>query len=221
MKKVLFALAAVAMGTAIAPVAQAQTTVANGCPTTSFQYGGGGNDYVPCNTYVQTFTSGGDIVELDSRWHIYQQTAPASAGSTYQFAKGTQPLSVDFGVQANYDLSKGGPVVVSLTNLTTGVNKTFNASALGDNYSAYNLLQNSERLSFGFLFGASFDPNTDVTYQMDLSFNGNTSTTFAQIGAGSTSAVPEPATWAMMMLGFGLVGASLRRRRSDDVAALA
>lgn len=29
------------------------------------------------------------------------------------------------------------------------------------------------------------------------------------IGAG---AVPEPATWAMMILGFGLVGTSLRRR---------
>ena len=26
-------------------------------------------------------------------------------------------------------------------------------------------------------------------------------------------AVPEPATWAMMMLGFGAMGASLRRRR--------
>jgi len=30
--------------------------------------------------------------------------------------------------------------------------------------------------------------------------------------AGATGAVPEPATWAMMVLGFGAVGASLRRR---------
>ncbi len=28
------------------------------------------------------------------------------------------------------------------------------------------------------------------------------------------SAVPEPATWAMMILGFGLVGGAMRRRRS-------
>lgn len=30
---------------------------------------------------------------------------------------------------------------------------------------------------------------------------------------GTTGAVPEPATWAMMMLGFGLMGAGLRRRQ--------
>jgi hypothetical protein len=31
---------------------------------------------------------------------------------------------------------------------------------------------------------------------------------------GVTSAVPEPGTWAMMLLGFGAIGFSMRRRRS-------
>lgn len=31
--------------------------------------------------------------------------------------------------------------------------------------------------------------------------------------AAVTAAVPEPATWAMMLLGFGAIGVSLRRRR--------
>jgi hypothetical protein len=31
-------------------------------------------------------------------------------------------------------------------------------------------------------------------------------------------AVPEPATWAMMLLGFGAIGFSMRRRRSSGVA---
>jgi len=31
--------------------------------------------------------------------------------------------------------------------------------------------------------------------------------------------VPEPGTWAMMIVGFGFVGAGLRRRRADFVAA--
>jgi hypothetical protein len=31
--------------------------------------------------------------------------------------------------------------------------------------------------------------------------------------------LPEPATWAMMLLGFGAIGASLRRRRRRIAAA--
>ena len=37
--------------------------------------------------------------------------------------------------------------------------------------------------------------------------------------AAVAGAVPEPATWAMMILGFGGVGATLRRRRQMFAAA--
>lgn len=36
---------------------------------------------------------------------------------------------------------------------------------------------------------------------------------------GVTSAVPEPATWALMITGFGLAGSALRRRRALALAA--
>lgn len=36
-----------------------------------------------------------------------------------------------------------------------------------------------------------------------------------------TAAVPEPGTWALMLLGFGGVGVSLRRRRSQTIAQFA
>ena len=39
---------------------------------------------------------------------------------------------------------------------------------------------------------------------------------FDNIAAG---AVPEPATWAMLIAGFGLVGASMRRRKKNIVTA--
>lgn len=35
---------------------------------------------------------------------------------------------------------------------------------------------------------------------------------FSNLTVSGSSAVPEPATWAMMIMGFGLVGASMRRR---------
>ncbi len=35
-----------------------------------------------------------------------------------------------------------------------------------------------------------------------------------RISLAPTAAVPEPATWAMMLLGFGGIGVSLRRRRN-------
>jgi PEP-CTERM motif len=40
-------------------------------------------------------------------------------------------------------------------------------------------------------------------------------------GLSLTPSVPEPSTWAMMLLGFGGIGVALRRRRSKPVARLA
>ena len=36
----------------------------------------------------------------------------------------------------------------------------------------------------------------------------------------SITSVPEPATWGMMLLGFGLVGAGVRSRRKSTVRAI-
>ena len=41
------------------------------------------------------------------------------------------------------------------------------------------------------------------------------------VGAQATAAVPEPATWAMMMLGFGAMGVAMRRRKVDTKVSFA
>jgi len=59
-------------------------------------------------------------------------------------------------------------------------------------------------------------------YKFDAGTTGITSFTFSMPGlsnaalymTGSAVPVPEPATWAMMIVGFGGVGAILRRRRT-------
>lgn len=89
------------------------------------------------------------------------------------------------------------------------------------------------------ILGAHFGNNTDslsnnVTafWLVDLGST-STSTIYLSNGAGSSNAqifatgvsspVPEPATWAMMLFGFGAMGASLRisRRRKGQIAQIA
>jgi len=72
---------------------------------------------------------------------------------------------------------------------------------------------------------ASLSPNTykgtpiyftsDIVSAKTDATNGNTGNVGAVL---STSAVPEPASWAMFVGGFGALGAALRRRRSVTVA---
>lgn len=49
-------------------------------------------------------------------------------------------------------------------------------------------------------------------------FAGTIAFTPSDISSGPGGAIPEPATWAMMILGFGAAGYSLRRRRALEVA---
>jgi PEP-CTERM motif len=37
------------------------------------------------------------------------------------------------------------------------------------------------------------------------------------LAGGGGGGVPEPATWAMMLIGFGIVGVSMRRRQKVHV----
>lgn len=54
------------------------------------------------------------------------------------------------------------------------------------------------------------------SYRANLPSGGNVS------GTGTfTRAVPEPATWALMLLGFGGIGFAMRRRRQPALAQLA
>lgn len=70
------------------------------------------------------------------------------------------------------------------------------------------------------------DPHGDGNYALRFSANSTTYTGFATVtddgslidsvtyqAAEPTAPVPEPATWAMMILGMGAVGATMRRRR--------
>lgn len=73
---------------------------------------------------------------------------------------------------------------------------------------------------FGFLTFDTANTIDDGVYSVVDIFNGNaTSGTLSTAGAitrftsADAGAVPEPATWAMMLMGFGAVGVGMRRSR--------
>lgn len=57
-----------------------------------------------------------------------------------------------------------------------------------------------------------FDAGTGMDW-FTLNFNSSSN---ARLYATGVSAVPEPASWAMMLMGFGAMGIALRRRRRSD-----
>ncbi len=57
----------------------------------------------------------------------------------------------------------------------------------------------------------------DVNLAFQFHGLGSTAADFA-VDKVSMPAVPEPATWAMMLLGLGIVGSSMRRRRTSAVS---
>ena len=78
-----------------------------------------------------------------------------------------------------------------------------------------NTKQNMGWTQHSYTFKA-FDPTAT------LAFNSQTHTPYGPaLDNVSISAVPEPATWAMMIMGFGGVGAAVRASRRKQALAFA
>ena len=201
-----YAAAAALTIVASVPVSAQAATIYNSAPAVGFQYGAG-NNYTPANAAVLT-----GIHELSLRFHQTGVVAPASNMSgVYSFALGTTPISFDWGITSSDALRSSGLITVS--NVGTGQTVSYNPFFVGnDNYTAIaGTAQNSARLNFGFLLGGGFTPNVDSTYRVNLAYGNQSLSVDAQIGAGAAPAVPEPTTWALMLVGFGAVGVAARR----------
>lgn len=201
-----YAAAAALTIVASVPVSAQAATIYNSAPAVGFQYGAG-NNYTPANAAVLT-----GIHELSLRFHQTGVAAPASNMSgVYSFALGTTPISFDWGITSSDALRSSGLITVS--NVGTGQTVSYNPFFVGnDNYTAIaGTAQNSARLNFGFLLGGGFTPNVDSTYRVNLAYGNQSLSVDAQIGAGAAPAVPEPTTWALMLVGFGAVGVAARR----------
>ena len=113
--------------------------------------------------------------------------------------------------------------VSSLLGLTTGAQFFMNSTTDGENWIVLGILDNNS--SFQVLSGAdqgTHDLPNWGTYSRYgfVSLGTFPGPTFGNVllgGLSVTQAVPEPNTWAMMLLGFGAVGFAMRRRRQTEL----
>ena len=213
-----YSVAATIAAVVAAPSVVQAATVYNSAPAVGFNYGAG-NNYTPANAAVATGTN-----ELSLRFHQTGVAAPASdASGVYSFALGTTPISFDWGITSVDSLRSIALITVS--NVGTGQTASYNPFFAGnDNYTAIaGTAQNSARLNFGFLLGAGFTPSIDSTYRVLISYGAESLSVDAKLGAGAAvGAVPEPTSWALMLVGFGFAGMAVRRStKTAAVRALA
>ena len=114
------------------------------------------------------------------------QTISTVAGQTYS-------MTFYLGSSSNYGLP-------SAVNVTAGdANQTFTSTLTGsDNWEV-------ETLSFKALGGSTLVTLQGVTGYAYIGLD--------DISIDGVGGVPEPAAWALMLAGFGMIGATLRRRR--------
>jgi hypothetical protein len=122
-----------------------------------------------------------------------------------------------------FNLFQGNGAVSPILPVSTSGTMTFNpggmgqigpvSTACGNCIASIAFLGASNAVSFGSLYTEfTIDTLTDPSFLID-----GASVSYQL--RDPISAVPEPATWAMMIFGFGLVGGAMRVRRRNIVLA--
>lgn len=161
-------------------------------------------------------------------------TAPA--GVTFTGASGIQANGSAWGFNNTTDGTQtafiqsydgiGGAIDIALSGLTTATNYTVNfLAAQRPGYLANPFTVSVDGTTQAFTAtNAAFTPYAATFVATGstatLSFTGSALPGDGGVGidAISVTAVPEPATWAMMIGGFGLVGGAMRRRPAKRAA---
>ena len=119
----------------------------------------------------------------------------------------------NFGYSYDPGINTGTVTTIAISD---NLGHSFPALSLApfDNTAAGTALQNSENIGFFPFDLAGFNPTVPAIYTIDLAMNSATGSPLGSVEIQvNVGAVPEPSTWAMMMLGFcGLAFLAHRRR---------
>lgn len=162
----------------------------NWAPPANWAVTSGSVDLIGANSGFEFFPGNGGYADLDG-----STGAPGTLQIVSSFVAGNYTLTFDLGGNARNDGSK--TTVISLGSFTTSI-----TLASADPYQLFtlNFLTNGGQLSFADLPGGN-DNIGNILDNVSLS-----------------AAVPEPSTWAMMILGFFSVGFVAYRKKSDIAA---
>ena len=216
-KAAAFAMAAAALGTMAGPATAAQLTVSNySMPNGDGTASGGEFNYWDkfytgsgATTTDGAALSGGKgdltdgVVASDFWFNVENGGGTGPYVGWYQPATPNPTLTFNFAgsvtvnsIQMQIDNSHSGGVFSPAAVWVDGVSRAFTGPAVGTigmlDITGLNLTGSSHTIQF-------FQDNGWV-FTSEISF------------FGSPGGVPEPATWAMMLAGFGLAGVALRRR---------
>jgi hypothetical protein len=210
---------AIAFGAA---AAHADTITYNSNPTPGWVFGTGNNS--PNNTAVDMGSNG---LELDLRAHERFHLPPNSVGNLYSFATG-QDIGIDFGVFALSAINASTAVTLTVFDIGHNHSQSFDPALIPDNTTTLSGgvgFQNSEALMFP-VMDSLYNMNDNNSFLVTLAstVQGGPALQIAvNQGLGATvgslnGGVPEPASWALMIMGFGAVGAVMRRRQQSTLA---
>ena len=171
-------------------------------------------------------SSAGDAQSFDGSTLNYQYyfadsgtPYPAADNGSFVVGPGLEVTDVS-DERATLDIS-GTNIFIDFLNSSNWTPADFNGWVLSD-----------ETDNLAAILGVSIDPATNMSgfSLSNISFTGDsiivnwqglsfTNTTVVSLNVSfGDAAVPEPGTWAMMLLGFGAVGVALRRGRKPKLA---
>ncbi|MBR0835797.1 PEP-CTERM sorting domain-containing protein [Bradyrhizobium manausense] len=114
----------------------------------------------------------------------------------------------------------GTTTKLSITDNHGGSFLNFDLGLIPDNAHAGTASQNSENIGFFPFSLGGFDPTAAAIYSIDLTTTDSNGARLASVDIQvNVGAVPEPSTWAMMILGFCGLGFMGYRRRAGYSAA--
>ena len=177
------------------------TTVAGGSFYGAWQATGGGVDFIG-SYWNGPSATGGYSVDLNGN---------AKGGITQTFDLGPGTYVLGFWLSGNPDgipAEKSVTVTLAPTTPASSYSYTYQATLNGNHSLNYEF--------HSFVFTTTGGPET-------LSFVSNNEGAYGGVVGGVTisAAVPEPSTWAMMILGFAGVGFMAYRRRKPSIALTA